>query len=234
MPFLTIRTTWLAPASLALALLLQGCATVSPTGASGIRALPQARIELDAPRFEAAPVVSGTPDLIGFLSRGSRAMGKVLQSALSYTGTRYRYGGSSPVTGFDCSGFVGHVFRESAGLKLPRASYQMATMDGRKLSRKELEAGDLVFFAHRKRISHVGIYLGDGRFIHAPSTGGRVRTDRMSDRYWSKRFVNGKRVLDPAHLAESTQMAGDASPIQASGGAESRIGLFGSAGVGAP
>ena len=162
---------------------------------------------------------------MGYISRASRALANVVQSALSFTGTRYRYGGTSPVTGFDCSGFVGYVFRESAGLALPRASYQMASVDGRKLTRDELKIGDLVFFAQRKRIDHVGIYLGDDRFIHAPSTGGRVRTDELTNNYWRKRFVNGKRVLDPVRVADSGQTAG---------GAATPIGLFGNAGAGAP
>lgn len=226
----------MVPVVVVIALLLQGCATVAAPGASGIRALPQAHIELDAPPLETSPSFAQAPDLVGFLSRGSRAMGKVLQSALSFTGTRYRYGGSSPVTGFDCSGFVGYVFRESAGLKLPRASYQMASVDGRKLSREELKAGDLVFFAQRKRISHVGIYLGDDRFIHAPSTGGRVRTDTLSDNYWRKRFVNGKRVLDPARLDDSRIVAGDAASAAShvtAGSAAAQDGLIRNAGGGA-
>lgn len=230
------HTAWLAPAAAIFAALLQGCATVSAPGVAGIRTLPPARIELQAPSFETAPNFASTPNFTGFLSRGSRALGNVLQSALSFTGTRYRYGGSSPLTGFDCSGFVGYVFRESAGLKLPRASYQMATVDGRKLTRDELKAGDLVFFAQRKRVNHVGIYLGDDRFIHAPSTGGRVRTDVLTDNYWRKRFVNGKRVFDPAQMADAQRVAADvpiAPATEAAGGAATPIGLFGNTGGGA-
>ncbi|MEO6064505.1 MAG: C40 family peptidase, partial [Lysobacterales bacterium] len=226
----------IALATLVVSMLLQGCATIAAPGVTGIRALPQARIELDAPDFQASPGLVATPPLTGLFSRSSRVLGDVLQSALSFTGIRYRYGGASPLTGFDCSGFVGYVFRESAGLKLPRASYQMASVDGRKLSREELKAGDLVFFAQRKRVNHVGIYLGDGRFIHAPSTGGRVRTDELSNNYWRKRFVNGKRVLDPTQLAGAHRVAATAlfapPPTQA-GGSETTVGLFGGAGGGA-
>ncbi len=226
----------LALATLLFSMLLQGCATVSAPSVAGIRSLPQARIQLDAPDFNASPRFAAAPPLAGLFSRGTHVLGNVLQSALSFTGIRYRYGGASPLTGFDCSGFVGYVFRESAGLKLPRASYQMASVDGRKLSREELQAGDLVFFAQRKRVNHVGIYLGDDRFIHSPSTGGRVRTDELSNNYWRKRFVNGKRVLDPTQLADAQRVA-DAAPIAPpttqAGGAETAVGLFGGAGGGA-
>jgi len=187
-------------------LLLQGCATTSAPKTGYIRDLPATRISFEAPELRALPRGAVTPGLNQLLSRGSRAMGQVLRQALSFTGVRYRYGGSSPVTGFDCSGFVGYVFRESAGLKLPRASRDMATVDGRKLTRSELRPGDLVFFAHRSRVDHVGIYLGEDRFIHSPSTGGRVRTDELSDRYWGRRFVNGKRVLEADAVADATSM----------------------------
>lgn len=189
---------WAALAASLLTLFLQGCATTSSPAAASIRQLPPARIELDTPPLQVNTQIGAAPSIGKLFSRGGHALGKVLQSALGFTGIRYRYGGVSPLTGFDCSGFVGYVFRESAGLKLPRASYQMAGVEGRQLTRKELEPGDLVFFAQRKRVDHVGIYLGSDRFIHAPSTGGRVRTDELSSRYWKGRFVGGKRVLDPA------------------------------------
>ena len=166
---------WAALTAGLLSLLLQGCATTSTGGASSIRELPQARIELNPPPLQANTQLGAAPLFGNLLSRGGHALGKVLQSALSFTGIRYRYGGSSPVTGFDCSGFVGYVFRESAGLKLPRASNQMAGVQGRELTRQELKPGDLVLFAHRKRISHVGIYIGGGQMIDAPNSGSTVR-----------------------------------------------------------
>lgn len=226
------QSAWLAFAAASFALLLQGCATVAAPGTAGIRALPQTRIELEAPAFETTPTLAARPSLGSFLSRGSRALGGVLQSALSFTGIRYRYGGSSPVTGFDCSGFVGYVFRESAGLKLPRASHQMASAEGIKISRAELKAGDLVFFGSRKRVNHVGIYLGDDRFIHAPSTGGRVRTDRMSDRYWRARFVSGKRVLDANRMADARTVPASVPVVSAdpAGSSEAPAGFAGTGG----
>ncbi len=232
MRLIPLHSAWLAVAAAMLATLLQGCATVSAPGAVGVRALPQARIELEAPAFETTPNFAAKPVLGSLLSRGSRALGGVLQSALSFTGIRYRYGGSSPLTGFDCSGFVGYVFRESAGLKLPRASYQMASAEGLKLSRDELKAGDLVFFGPRKRVNHVGIYLGDDRFIHAPSTGGRVRTDLLSNNYWRARFVSGKRVLDTNRMADARLLAG--SVTTASAGSAAAPAGFAGTGGGAP
>lgn len=114
--------------------------------------------------------------------------------ALALIDTPYRYGGRTP-SGFDCSGFVGHVFSESAGLALPRRSEEMNRL-GAAVSRSELEAGDLVFFnTLGRRYSHVGLYLGDDRFVHAPARGGRVRIERMTDAYWQARY-NGARRLD--------------------------------------
>lgn len=209
---------WAALAAGLLSLLLQGCATTSSPATASIRQLPPARIELNPPPLQVNTQIGAAPGIGKLFARGGHALGKVLQSALGFTGIRYRYGGVSPLTGFDCSGFVGYVFRESAGLKLPRASHQMAGVEGRQLSRQQLEPGDLVFFAHRKRVNHVGIYLGSDRFIHAPSTGGRVRTDELSNRYWKGRFVGGKRVLDPAGdaVVNASKVAG---PGLTSGGA---------------
>jgi len=114
--------------------------------------------------------------------------------ALALIDTPYRYGGRTP-SGFDCSGFVGHVFSESAGLELPRRSEEMNRL-GAAVSQSELEAGDLVFFnTLGRRYSHVGLYLGDDRFVHAPARGGRVRIERMTDAYWRARY-NGARRLD--------------------------------------
>jgi len=106
----------------------------------------------------------------------------------------YRYGGRTPA-GFDCSGFVGHVFRESVGVELPRRSQDLSLL-GTAVQRDELEAGDLVFFnTLGRRYSHVGVYLGDGRFVHAPARGGRVRIERLTDRYWVARYNGARRLV---------------------------------------
>lgn len=114
--------------------------------------------------------------------------------ARSLLGIHYRYGGNSPDTGFDCSGFVSHVFRHTLGIRLPRSSYAMSRT-GQAVSSGELRIGDLVFFdTLHSRFSHVGIYLGDDRFIHAPSSGGSVRTENMRDAYWKKHYDGARRI----------------------------------------
>lgn len=112
---------------------------------------------------------------------------------------RYRPGGNSPDTGFDCSGFVRYVFRHAIGAELPTTSAaQFASGDS--VKREQLQRGDLVFFRIAgKRISHVGIYLEDGQFIHAPSSGKTVRVDRLDQSYWKQRFAGAKR---PQALAQ--------------------------------
>lgn len=116
--------------------------------------------------------------------------------AQSLIGTPYKYGGNSPDTGFDCSGFVGHVYRETRGLNLPRSSQSLA-IQGRVLNRDELAVGDLVFFnTRRKKFSHVGIYLGANTFIHAPSHGGRVRMDDLTQDYWRRHYNGARRISD--------------------------------------
>jgi len=111
-------------------------------------------------------------------------------------GVRYRYGGTSPATGFDCSGLVMHVFKQAWGLALPRNARAQARV-GTPVARIDLAPGDLVFYNTRNQpSSHVGIYLGEGRFIHAPRPGQRVRIESLESRYWKARY-NGARRLDP-------------------------------------
>jgi cell wall-associated NlpC family hydrolase len=110
--------------------------------------------------------------------------------AQSLLGTPYKYGGNSPDSGFDCSGFAGHVFRHTLGIKLPRSSVEISHI-GHAVSKSNLRAGDLVFF---NSFTHVGIYLDDDRFIHAPSSGGSVRTENMHDAYWKKHYNGARRI----------------------------------------
>jgi cell wall-associated NlpC family hydrolase len=122
---------------------------------------------------------------------------EVLLSAMSLEGIKYKYGGSSPETGFDCSGFVNYVYHKAANLKLPRTSRGISRV-GRAITNSELQVGDLVFFnTTKKPFSHVGIYVGDGKFIHAPRTGSFVRVESMRTSYWKNRF-NGAKRLDQA------------------------------------
>ena len=116
--------------------------------------------------------------------------------AMQVLGIKYRFGGRSPETGFDCSGLVTHVFERAWGLLLPPGTEALSKVGVPVKRLKELEPGDLVFYNTRSRpFSHVGIYLGDGRFVHAPRPGAQVRVESLSP-YWQKRF-NGARRLDP-------------------------------------
>jgi cell wall-associated NlpC family hydrolase len=124
---------------------------------------------------------------------------EALLQALLSLGLDYRYGGKTPETGFDCSGLVAHVFREAYGIQLPHNARAQSKY-GRKVGLSELRAGDLVFYNTLNRpFSHVGIYVGDGRFLHAPKTGAQVRVESISTNYWRKRF-DGARRLQPASL----------------------------------
>jgi hypothetical protein len=113
--------------------------------------------------------------------------------ALSLVDTPYRFGGNTPDSGFDCSGLIVYVYREAAGLALPRTVAQLARV-GVHVPLSAVRSGDLVLFDTRGRYSHAGIYVGDGRFVHAPSTGGTVRLDGVAARYWRPRFSGVRRV----------------------------------------
>ncbi len=129
-----------------------------------------------------------------FLDRYATNVQELVVRALSFVGVNYRRGGESPETGFDCSGLVRHVFRESLGLVLPRTSRDISRV-GETIHREALQPGDLVFFnTLRHGFSHVGIYLGEHRFVHAPASGGEVRVEDMRLNYWSKRFNGARRI----------------------------------------
>ncbi len=116
--------------------------------------------------------------------------------ALASSGVPYRRGGDSPETGFDCSGLVAHVYREVWGIQLPHNA-QAQSRVGKHITLSGLEAGDLVFYnTERRPYSHVGIYLGDHRFIHAPKPGTAVRIEDMRTAYWSRRYDGARRVMD--------------------------------------
>lgn len=123
------------------------------------------------------------------------AANAVLMRAISLVGTPYRYGGNTPEGGFDCSGLVNYVFRDMLDLRLPRTSRELFAFQGPKIQPERLATGDLVFFGSGGSVTHVGIYVGEGRFVHAPSTGGTVRLDHLDGSYWVRNYSGSKRVL---------------------------------------
>jgi cell wall-associated NlpC family hydrolase len=142
-------------------------------------------------------------------SVGERASNLVM-NAMGFLGVPYKYGGNSAESGgFDCSGFVRAVFEQSVGKVLPRRADQQAAAT-QEIDRSELKPGDLVFFNTMKRaFSHVGIYVGDGKFIHSPRSGSHVRVEDMRIAYWQTRFNGARRVTPLAEPATSPPVAGN-------------------------
>ncbi|MPV55556.1 peptidoglycan endopeptidase [Burkholderia sp. HI2761] len=129
-----------------------------------------------------------------FLAGMAGKAGDVVVGALNMIGVRYRWGGNSPDSGLDCSGFVRYVFQDTLGMSLPRRAEEMSRV-GEKVSMSNLKPGDLVFFnTMRRTFSHVGIYIGDNKFVHSPSTGSTVRVDDLDSGYWEKRFTGARRI----------------------------------------
>jgi hypothetical protein len=117
---------------------------------------------------------------------------------MGFLGVPYRRGGNNAETGFDCSGFVRAMYEQTVGLVLPRRADQQAAAT-QTIDKQELQPGDLVFFnTMRHAFSHVGIYVGDGKFIHSPRTGSQIRVEDMRDSYWQRRFDGARRVTVPA------------------------------------
>ena len=162
------------------AALLSACASRTPPPAKVVR----------APVF--APTQSFSP-----------VADDVLFRALGLVGTPYRWGGNTPDSGFDCSGLIGYVYRDAAGISLPRTTSEMIGMQAPSVGKDSLQTGDVIFFATNggSQVSHAGIYVGEGRFVHAPATGGTVKLDSLSKAYWQRAYLSAKRVLQPEHLA---------------------------------
>ena len=148
--------------------------------------------------FSTANAVQASADearVSGFFERYTDSITSLVDRSLNFLGVPYRFGGTSPLTGFDCSGFVRKVFSDALGFGLPRTAAEMA-QTGEQVNRSELKPGDLVFFnTMRHAFSHVGIYLGNNQFVHAPSAGGVVRVEDMSASYWAVRYNGARRVL---------------------------------------
>lgn len=196
----------------ALLVLLSAC--VTPPVETETRAVlpdfvqshPVADLEVAAPtdslEADAAILASSEPE-----PKAPGLAGSVLERGFTLVGTPYRYGGSSVKSGFDCSGFVGFLFRKEAGLQLPRSTRELINLDVPVVERDELVPGDVVFFNNRGRgrVSHAGIYIGEDQFIHASSSrSGGVRVDSLDDSYWRSSYIKAKRVLAMApELASS-------------------------------
>lgn len=122
----------------------------------------------------------------------------VVFHAISLVGTPYQYGGSTPETGFDCSGLINYVFRQAVGMALPRTTAGLNALSAENPAVGALEPGDLVLFAMNggNRVNHAGIYVGDGRFLHAPSSGGKVRMDSLQANFWQRTYTGARRVLE--------------------------------------
>ncbi|WP_095078407.1 C40 family peptidase [Pseudomonas sp. Irchel s3h17] len=165
-----------------LAALLSACASRTPPPAK------VARAPVFAPSQSFSPVADD-----------------VLFRALGLVGTPYRWGGNTPDSGFDCSGLIGYVYRDAAGITLPRTTSEMIGMQAPSVGKTALQTGDVIFFATNggSQVSHAGIYVGEGRFVHAPATGGTVKLDSLSKAYWQKAYLSAKRVLQPEHLARN-------------------------------
>lgn len=131
-----------------------------------------------------------------FFERYTNAAQDVILQGLKLVGVRYRFGGNDESSGLDCSGFVRLVFKDSVGAQLPRTAAEMSQV-GQRIDTSQLKPGDLVFFnTMRRTFSHVGIYLGDNHFLHAPRTGAEVRVENMEDSYWIKRYNGARRIID--------------------------------------
>lgn len=179
-------------AASAAALLLAGCAGGPPQRHGSV------------PRAPGKPMIDP-----------SAGLEEISIQAMSLVGTPYRYGGNTPDSGFDCSGLVRYVVQRAANVNLPRTTEQMGQR-GTSLERSDVASGDLVFFNTTGRAnSHVGIYVGQNRFVHAPATGGTVRLEDMGKSYWAARYNGARRVVAASNLPTLPSPAAPSVPAPA-------------------
>jgi cell wall-associated NlpC family hydrolase len=210
------------PLSARTALLALACASAAswaqaaPDGNDVVAKLLVDRGVIDARVFETPGSVVDSASSLG---RQVRAVtSDLVVSSMNFLGVPYKRGGNSSDTGFDCSGFTRHIYESSLGLLLPRKVDEQAKASGlAPVKRTELQPGDLVFFNTLKRtFSHVGIYVGDDKFIHAPKPGGEVRVESMGVRYWAKRFTGARRAATASPAAAPAAPVIQAAPAEAS------------------
>ncbi|NBA97756.1 C40 family peptidase [Pseudomonas sp. R5(2019)] len=198
---------------LALVTLLFGCAAQSPVSQQQVQHSSVSTQAAAQPSLMTEEELMSEKELAQFSSSKPYQLpvlaDSILERGMALIGTRYRFGGTSETSGFDCSGFIGYLFREEAGMTLPRSTREMINLDAPLVARNNLKPGDLLFFStnsrNRGRVSHAGIYLGDDQFIHSSSRrSGGVRIDSLGDSYWSKTFIEAKRALALAPNASTT------------------------------
>ena len=140
------------------------------------------------------PLQRAEKALRNFGEKAQDSAANITSYALALIGVDYRFGGNTPESGLDCSGLIRYVFHQATGISLPRSAREQARV-GESIKRNDLQPGDLVFFNTRRfQFSHVGLYIGDNRFIHAPSSGGAVEVSNLDNRYWLKAFNGARRV----------------------------------------
>lgn len=188
----------------AAALILSGCAATQDNGSRYASANALRDGYMSQTRADPLGAYLASRDIIK--SSGQDYSSAFAETALDMLGTKYRFGGGAPSTGFDCSGLVVYAAEKSLGLKLPRQSSKLAQV-GESVGLDELQQGDLVFFNTRGfRNSHVGIYLGDKKFVHAPRAGSVVRIESLDIAYWRKRYNGARRIVtDAADLTVATR-----------------------------
>ncbi len=148
-----------------------------------------------APADDSTKLNRAEKSLREFSGKARDAASDITSYALSLIGVDYRFGGSTPDSGLDCSGLIRYVFQQATGLSLPRSAREQARV-GESVSKDKLQPGDLVFFNTRRfQFSHVGLYIGDNRFIHAPSSGGAVQVVSLDNEYWKKAFNGARRIV---------------------------------------
>ena len=149
-----------------------------------------------APKDDSTALLRAEKSLRDFGDKAKDTASDITSYALSLIGVDYRFGGNNPDQGLDCSGLIRYVFQQATGLTLPRSAREQSRV-GELISKDNLQPGDLVFFNTRRfQFSHVGLYIGDNRFIHAPSKGGTVQVVSLDNVYWQKAFNGARRVVD--------------------------------------
>ena len=169
-----------------LALVVATCVTVTFSAAAAPK---------ETAKDDSTPILRAEKSLRDFGGKAKDTASEITSYALSLIGVDYRFGGSTPDQGLDCSGLIRYVFQQATGLLLPRSAREQASV-GESISKDKLQPGDLVFFNTRRfQFSHVGLYIGDNRFIHAPSSGGAVQVVSLDNAYWQKAFNGARRIV---------------------------------------